>query len=389
MTILILSGVLGFLLACLVALFLAPPLWRHAVRTTTKRLTQQSPRMMEEGQADRDQMRAEFAVTTRKLEVKVERIKEEADTQLIELSKTEKKRDRLQGKIESLETTLAKREGKIEKQNAKTDKLLNDLGKKSEQINTQSERLARQTEMLNTQASTLEKNVLELDAHKQKATEHASKEVDFSTKISNQDLQLSELRLKQQEIKLSHKSEDGAHRLEVEELNQKINEGLKGISELTQDLEARKQETALLRQEVGTNKEKINELIRDNLAKDKIIKQHEQYLVIAANAETKPSTPVETDINPGTAPDDSKIGYDTLQAATIIPTTLASPLTSIADNSNHDEFTRNNSETPASPPQRAQPIRRSRKRVKVIKTSESQSLAERIRALQPDHPKSM
>ena len=114
MTIILLSGVLGFLLASLIALFLAPPLWRKAVKITTRRLLQKSPRMMSEGQADRDQMRAEFAITTARMEAKIERLKEASDTQLIELSTTEKKRERLLEKIKILQTTAEDREELVE-----------------------------------------------------------------------------------------------------------------------------------------------------------------------------------------------------------------------------------------------------------------------------------
>ena len=123
MTVIILSGVLGFLLASLIALFLAPPLWRKAVKVTTKKLLQQSPRVMSEGQADRDQMRAEFAITTAKMEAKIEQLREASDTQLIELSTTEKKRERLLEKIKSLQTTLEDREKVIEKLNRKIEPL--------------------------------------------------------------------------------------------------------------------------------------------------------------------------------------------------------------------------------------------------------------------------
>lgn len=109
MTALILSGVLGFLLASLVALFLAPTLWRRAVRLTTKTLHQQSPRTMHEGQADRDIMRAEFAVATRKLEVKYQQIKEKSTAQRIENTKLEEDKIKQDAQVQQLNEELKER----------------------------------------------------------------------------------------------------------------------------------------------------------------------------------------------------------------------------------------------------------------------------------------
>jgi DNA repair exonuclease SbcCD ATPase subunit len=407
MTIMVLSGVLGFLLASLIAWFLAPLLWRRAVRVTTKRLIQQSPRMIDEGHADRDQMRAEFAVTTRKMEVKLERQKEVSDTQLIELSKMEKKRDRLQGKIESLQVTLQKHEEKIEKLNIKLERSLVDIGKKSEQLTTQSERLARQTEMLNSQATALETNAYELDARKAKIDDYANKEVEFSTIVSKQDLELSQLRSKQQQIKLSKKTEDTSHQRLVEKLNQEIRESHQQVSDLTKNLEARKTATLHLRQEVGKNKEKINDLIRQNRTKDEKIRQlHDGFSAIGKSAHLSTLNMIEAKQTPlaavpvetvsSTLVDVNREDNDNRISPADQPATPAPVLTKITDNSYSENSTRNGLETTNRQQQiqsrshRPAPATRpSRKKQKPMKTSDSLSLAERIRALQTDHPKSM
>lgn len=77
---------LGFLAAMLFALMLAPLLWRRAVRLTTRRIQGTTPLSMSDIQADKDQLRAEFAMSTRKLEMAVESLKDRANNQLIEIS---------------------------------------------------------------------------------------------------------------------------------------------------------------------------------------------------------------------------------------------------------------------------------------------------------------
>jgi hypothetical protein len=80
-------GALGFLLGCLLALILAPPLWNRAVRLTTRRLEATMPMSLNDIQADKDQLRAEFAIDLRKVEVALDKAKEKAARELIEANK--------------------------------------------------------------------------------------------------------------------------------------------------------------------------------------------------------------------------------------------------------------------------------------------------------------
>lgn len=65
---------LGFLVAGLMALAFAPAFWRRALRLTRRRLEAQVPLSVEEILADRDHLRAEFAVERRRLEIRVEEV---------------------------------------------------------------------------------------------------------------------------------------------------------------------------------------------------------------------------------------------------------------------------------------------------------------------------
>jgi len=80
-------GALGFLLGCLLALMLAPPLWNRAVKLTTRKLEATMPMSLNDIQADKDQLRAEFAIELRKVEVALEKAKEKAARELIEANK--------------------------------------------------------------------------------------------------------------------------------------------------------------------------------------------------------------------------------------------------------------------------------------------------------------
>jgi chromosome segregation ATPase len=78
---------LGFLSASLVALVLLSAVWHRAVRLTTKRIEGAIPVSMAEIQADKDQLRAEFAMSTRRLETSVEHLKLKTTEQFAELGR--------------------------------------------------------------------------------------------------------------------------------------------------------------------------------------------------------------------------------------------------------------------------------------------------------------
>jgi chromosome segregation ATPase len=78
---------LGFFAASLLALIVVPFVHGRAVRLTKRRLEAATPLSMTEIQADKDQLRAEFAMSTRRLEMSVEQLKTRSSSQFAELGK--------------------------------------------------------------------------------------------------------------------------------------------------------------------------------------------------------------------------------------------------------------------------------------------------------------
>ncbi len=78
---------IGFLVACMLIIGIIPVVHARAVRLTTRRLEAVTPMSMAEIQADKDQLRAEFAMSTRRLEMSVEQMKAKTTSQLAEIGK--------------------------------------------------------------------------------------------------------------------------------------------------------------------------------------------------------------------------------------------------------------------------------------------------------------
>jgi chromosome segregation ATPase len=78
---------IGFLVSMLFGLMIVPLVHNRAVRLTTRQLEAATPLSMAEIQADKDQLRAEFAMSARRLEMSVDQLKNKTTSQLAELGK--------------------------------------------------------------------------------------------------------------------------------------------------------------------------------------------------------------------------------------------------------------------------------------------------------------
>jgi chromosome segregation ATPase len=97
---------LGFLAASLIALITMPFVHGRAERLTTRRLEAAIPLSMAEIQADKDQLRAEFAMSTRRLEMSVDQLRGKTTGQLAELGKKADAINRLKAEVGEKTATI-------------------------------------------------------------------------------------------------------------------------------------------------------------------------------------------------------------------------------------------------------------------------------------------
>src|SRR5215475_11854065 len=79
---------IGFLVAGLFVIGIIPLVHARAVRLTIRRLEALTPESMAEIQADKDQLRAEFAMTISRLEINLDQMKAKTTNQLADLGRT-------------------------------------------------------------------------------------------------------------------------------------------------------------------------------------------------------------------------------------------------------------------------------------------------------------
>lgn len=140
--------VLGLLVSGLVALIVMPAVWRRAVRLTKKRIEAATPMTMAEFRADKDQLRAEFALSTRRLEMNVEALRRRLADQLRDINRKKSELGGIKGErdshlqivreLEEREAEARRRILELEKEGADLAQKLRmrdrELGEKSSQL---------------------------------------------------------------------------------------------------------------------------------------------------------------------------------------------------------------------------------------------------------------
>jgi chromosome segregation ATPase len=146
----ILFFVLGFLCAGFLALMVAPAIWRRAVVLTRRRIEASVPLSVNEIQADKDRMRAEFAMSTRRLEMSIKSFKEKAASQIVEINRNREELRLLAEERADKNETLTALE-------ASASELRAELRRREEQLQQLSYKLIDAEKLLEERALELEK----------------------------------------------------------------------------------------------------------------------------------------------------------------------------------------------------------------------------------------
>ncbi|RRH92919.1 hypothetical protein EH240_30695 [Mesorhizobium tamadayense] len=140
----ILFFALGFLCAVFLVSLIAPAVWRRAVVLTRRRLEASMPLTPAEILAEKDRVRAEFAMNTRRLEMNIKSLKEKVAEQLVEIGRGR----------EALKELAVETKDK--------NQVLSDLQAKNAELRQREDELRKLSEKLAQTERSLEKCALEL-----------------------------------------------------------------------------------------------------------------------------------------------------------------------------------------------------------------------------------
>jgi chromosome segregation ATPase len=278
---------LGFLAASLLALVTIPLIHARAVRLTIRRLEAATPLSMAEIQADKDQLRAEFAMSTRRLEISVEQLKSKTTSQLAELGKKTDAINRLKRELDEQTASIVALEAGDKALNeqlnvtaAQLSKLAPDVNARgvaggSQQIEIIS--LKTQVENFKSQITGLEREVREAEKRLAQTQRDAAAATTELTAERGQGVRLG-TRVAQLEHQLSAQvaqAEDLSGR--VTDLQAQLAHEVKRVAErererdrLRQELATVRQTEADLRQQLATT-DRRQSLTTDALATEKAL----------------------------------------------------------------------------------------------------------------------
>jgi chromosome segregation ATPase len=146
----ILFFALGFLTAGFLALLVAPAFWRRAVTLTRKRVEAAMPMTLDEIQADKDRMRAEFAMSARRLEMSAQALREKNAAQIVEIGRGHEE-------IKALNSVISEKNREITALEAAGEALRTELQQQSNDMQRLSARLAEADNVLKQRAAEIEK----------------------------------------------------------------------------------------------------------------------------------------------------------------------------------------------------------------------------------------
>jgi hypothetical protein len=136
---------IGFLVAGLLVIGAIPMVHARAVRLTQRRLEAMTPMSMAEIHADKDQLRAEFAMSTRRLEMSVDQMKAKTSSQLAEIGKKSEAVGRLKLELGEKAAALLGAEAKVNSLTEELQSTQNELTAKTGVLHGTERRLAERT----------------------------------------------------------------------------------------------------------------------------------------------------------------------------------------------------------------------------------------------------
>lgn len=141
--------ILGFLSAVFLAVLVAPAIWRRAVALTHRRIEAALPLSLNEIRADKDALRAEHAMATRKLEVTLAALREEMAAQSIDAGRARDEARRTALQRDEKAATIAELE-------AQQGALRSELVKGEKELARLAELIAERDDIIDEQAHELE-----------------------------------------------------------------------------------------------------------------------------------------------------------------------------------------------------------------------------------------
>jgi DNA repair exonuclease SbcCD ATPase subunit len=153
---------LGFAVAALIALFLGRFAWVFALGLGKQRMQRAAPTTIAELKADRDRLRAEYAMLSRKLELRMTDLKTKLAEQMAEVSRNRNRMDHLISELRTRDKLLNERDNELQSLRIQLAPLETELTARTAAVQQLKEQLRSRDEEVQKLVLTLEKLRAEL-----------------------------------------------------------------------------------------------------------------------------------------------------------------------------------------------------------------------------------
>lgn len=153
---------LGFAVAALIALFLGRIAWVFALSLGKKRMQRSTPTTIAELQSDRDRLRAEYAMLSRRLELRMSELKTKLAEQMAEVSRNRNRIDHLISELRARDKQLNERDTELQSLRVQLGPLEQELTARTASVQQLKEQLRSRDEEVQKLIHTLEKLRTEL-----------------------------------------------------------------------------------------------------------------------------------------------------------------------------------------------------------------------------------
>ena len=123
---------LGFVAALMVCLLVVRGLWSYAVGLGRRRVERRAPSHIAELKADRDRLKAEFAMQGRRLQLRLDDLKTRMAEQMAEASRNRNRIEQLASELGKRDEEIGKRDAEIEALRAQAESLERELAQRTE-----------------------------------------------------------------------------------------------------------------------------------------------------------------------------------------------------------------------------------------------------------------
>ena len=280
---------LGFLAASLLALILLPFVHARAVRLTTRRILASTPVTLAEVQADKDQLRAEFAISTRRLEMNVEQLRSKSADQLADIGRKAQAANQIKVELReknaaitaarAREKSAAERQAALEQNLEATSAQLRETQEKLSASEASVDRLGREIgtqamaadstriEMvaLGTQISSLQDRIAELEQQLEDTEEKLGRER-HDAAATKRELALHRSRANDLDNRIVHmEGQHASHGATAAALNRRVTELESGHTAQERNVAALHRDRDQLRADLASA-QRIERDLRDELA---------------------------------------------------------------------------------------------------------------------------